>query len=275
MKFLTKVTSGSDEWSSQMIDGLYQLIVDKTYRAPSIKVAEAAKVIENTQRDVNIGLVNELAMLFNRLGIDTQQVLETAATKWNFLKFSPGLVGGHCIGVDPFYLTHKAAEIGYHTEIIQAGRRINDNMSNYVTDNLISEMIRSNLLHDMTRVLILGVTFKENCKDMRNSKVLDIYERLKRLSIKCHVYDPIADKKELVNDYKLDAITEPAVDSYEVVLLAVPHKEFLGYGIIRLKSYLCKNGLFFDLKSQFKLTESDWRLENVPLSIIKIKTNNL
>ena len=260
LKNITKITSGSNKASSKFIDSLYNLIVDKTHPASSIKVAEAAKVIENTQRDINIGLINELAVLFHKAGIDTQEVLDAASSKWNFLRFSPGLVGGHCIGVDPFYLTYKAAQLGYHTELILAGRRINDGMSDFVVDELIKKMIKKSLIHSKTKVLLLGVTFKENCPDVRNTKVINIVNRLKKLSINCDVYDPEADTESLAREYNVEIQTNPNKNDYDAVVLAVPHDTLLKLGINGIKDYLKNGGIFFDLKSVFGKEESDWRL---------------
>lgn len=260
LKNITKITSGSNKISSDFIDTLYNLIVDNTHPAPSIKVAEAAKVIENTQRDINIGLINELAVLFHKTGIDTQAVLDAASSKWNFLRFSPGLVGGHCIGVDPFYLTYKAAQLGYHTELILAGRRINDGMSDFVVDELIKNMIKKSLIHSKTKVLVLGVTFKENCPDVRNTKVINIVNRLNKLSINCDVHDPEADSESLTREYDVEVLTNPHKNDYDAVLLAVPHDSLLNLGINGIKDYLKDGGIFFDLKSVFDKEESDWRL---------------
>lgn len=260
LKNITKITSGSNKTSSYFIDTLYNFIVDKTHPAPSIKVAEAAKVIENTQRDINIGLINELTVLFHKTGIDTQAVLDAASSKWNFLRFSPGLVGGHCIGVDPFYLTYKAAQLGYHTELILAGRRINDGMPDFVVDELIKNMIKKSLIHSKTKVLVLGVTFKENCPDVRNTKVINIVNRLKKLSINCDVYDPEADSESLISEYDVEVLTNPNKNDYDAVLLAVPHDSLLNLGINGIKDYLKDGGIFFDLKSVFDKEESDWRL---------------
>lgn len=260
LQSITKITSGSNEWSANYINDLYKEIVDKTHLAPSISVAEAAKVIENTQRDVNIGLINELSMLFNTLGIDTTQVLDAAATKWNFLRFTPGLVGGHCIGVDPYYLTHKAAEVGHHTEIVLAGRRINDNMSFHIVNNLIAKMVKAELLNKNTRILILGTTFKENCPDVRNTKVVDIITKLKNMDLQCDVVDPVADRDTLLSEYGIELTNDTHHSGYDAVILAVPHSDFLIRGAKNLKKYLKPNGLFFDLKSVFPIEESDWRL---------------
>ncbi len=260
LKNITKITSGSNNDCALFVDELYNLIVDQTHPAPSIKVAEAAKVIENTQRDINIGLINELAVLFHKIGIDTQAVLDAASSKWNFLKFSPGLVGGHCIGVDPFYLTYKAAQLGHQPELILAGRRINDNMADFVFDELMKNMITKGLVNKKSKVLILGVTFKENCPDVRNTKVINIVNRLKKISINCDVHDPIADKESLEREYKIMTNPEPKYHDYDAVILAVPHTLFIENGSKKLKKFLKSGGTFFDLKSAFDIKESDWRL---------------
>ena len=260
LKNITKITSGSNKNCAKFVDQLYQFVVDETHPAPSIKVAEAAKVIENTQRDINIGLINELSVLFHKLGIDTQAVLDAAGSKWNFLKFSPGLVGGHCIGVDPFYLTYKAAQLGHQTELILAGRRINDNMADFVFDELMKNMIKNGLVHNKCKVLILGVTFKENCPDVRNTKVINIVKRLRKLSIQCDIHDPVADIESLEREYDVLTIPDPQYNDYEAVLLAVPHTIFVEKGSKELKKFLKNEGTFFDLKSSFHINESDWRL---------------
>ena len=201
-----------------------------------------------------------MTVLFHKTGIDTQAVLDAASSKWNFLRFSPGLVGGHCIGVDPFYLTYKAAQLGYHTELILAGRRINDGMPDFVVDELIKNMIKKSLIHSKTKVLVLGVTFKENCPDVRNTKVINIVNRLKKLSINCDVYDPEADSESLISEYDVEVLTNPNKNDYDAVLLAVPHDSLLNLGINGIKDYLKDGGIFFDLKSVFNKEESDWRL---------------
>jgi UDP-N-acetyl-D-galactosamine dehydrogenase len=260
LKNITKITSGSNKESAAYIDQLYNLIVEKTHPAPSIRVAEAAKVIENTQRDINIGLINELAILFHKSGIDTQDVLDAASSKWNFLKFSPGLVGGHCIGVDPFYLTYKAAQLGHHTELILAGRRINDSMADFVVDELMDIMISKGLINNKTKILILGVTFKENCPDVRNTKAINIIQRLKNMKITCDAYDPVADKETFEREYGINLLSSPENNNYDAVLLAVPHSKLIERGSNGIKEYLRKGGAFLDLKSIFNKEESDWRL---------------
>lgn len=226
---ILKVTSGSTPEIAQKVDALYKSIITAgTHLAPSIKVAEAAKVIENTQRDLNIAFVNELAIIFNKLGIDTTAVLEAAGTKWNFLKFKPGLVGGHCIGVDPYYLTHKAQEIGYNPEIILAGRRLNDNMGTFVANQVIKLMIKKGKKIEGAKVLVLGITFKENCPDIRNSRVIDVVRELEEFACNVDVYDPWADPEEVKKEYGIPLIdnSKLKIDNYDAVILAVAHNEF-------------------------------------------------
>ena len=226
---ILKVTSGSTPEIAKKVDDLYKSIITAgTHLAPSIKVAEAAKVIENTQRDLNIAFVNELAIIFNKLGIDTNAVLEAAGTKWNFLKFKPGLVGGHCIGVDPYYLTHKAQEIGYNPEIILAGRRLNDNMGTFVANQVIKLMIKKGKKIEGAKVLVLGITFKENCPDIRNSRVIDVINELKDFSCHVDVYDPWADSKEVQTEYNLKLLQKEDFEpkDYDAVVLAVAHQQF-------------------------------------------------
>lgn len=225
---ILKVTSGSTAEIAEMIDQLYKsVIVAGTYKASSIKVAEAAKVIENSQRDINIAFVNELSKIFNLIGIDTNEVLSAAGTKWNFLNFKPGLVGGHCIGVDPFYLAHKAQEYGYHPEIILAGRRLNDSMGRYVATEVIKLLIRKNLMKVGSKVLILGFSFKENCPDVRNTRVIDIYNELISFNVNVEIYDPLADFKEVEREFSIRLLNElPNINKYSAVILAVSHKMF-------------------------------------------------
>ncbi len=228
LETIVKVTSGSSAESSEIIDQYYNAIVEVgTYKASSIKVAEAAKVIENTQRDINIAFVNELALIFNEMGLDTLEVLEAAGTKWNFLPFKPGLVGGHCIGVDPYYLTHKAEELGYTPQIILAGRRINDDMGRYVAQHVIKGLGKNNRLGSSSNVLILGFTFKENCPDVRNTRVIDIVEELREYGINPHICDPQADKNEIKEHYGLELLDSPDYSTYDAIIMAVAHKEFL------------------------------------------------
>jgi UDP-N-acetyl-D-galactosamine dehydrogenase len=248
---ILKITSGSTSESADYIDNLYKSIISAgTYKANSIKVAEAAKVIENSQRDINIAFVNELAKIFNILGIDTNEVLEAAATKWNFLKFKPGLVGGHCIGVDPFYLAQKAQEVGYHPEIILAGRRTNDGMGKYVAKECIKLMIKSELNLNNSKVLILGFTFKENCPDVRNTRVIDIYAELKAFGIQVDVFDPVADRFEIIKEFGIEILpdcTQETLNQYSAVILAVAHDSFSELHV-RKKSNL----IVYDVKGFLK-----------------------
>ncbi|MBA3042902.1 MAG: Vi polysaccharide biosynthesis UDP-N-acetylglucosamine C-6 dehydrogenase TviB [Alphaproteobacteria bacterium] len=258
---IMKVTSGSTPEVADFVDSLYRAVVTAgTHKAPSIKVAEAAKVIENTQRDLNIALVNELAIIFNRLGIDTQAVLEAAGTKWNFLPFRPGLVGGHCIGVDPYYLTHKAQQAGYHPEVILAGRRINDGMGSYVAGRLIKAMLKKKISISGSRVLMLGVTFKENCPDIRNTRVLDIIKELKDFGVLVDVNDPWASRKELFAEYQIDVVDRPPVSSYDAIVLSVPHQNYCTQGVEHIRNYGKSVHVLYDLKSIFSVSESDLRL---------------
>ena len=227
LETIVKVVSGMDEEALDTIAKVYELVVQAgVYRAESIRVAEAAKVIENSQRDINIAFMNELSIIFNKLGIDTKSVLKAASTKWNFLNFTPGLVGGHCIGVDPYYLTYKAEEIGYHSQIILAGRKINDNMGKYVAENTVKLMIKANKQIKGAKVAILGLTFKENCPDVRNTKVIDIINELKEYGINSLVHDPQADKKEVLNEYGIELKRLEDIKDVDAVILAVPHDEY-------------------------------------------------
>lgn len=224
---IVKITSGSTKEIAKKIDKLYASIIEAgTYLAPSIKVAEAAKVIENAQRDINIAFVNELALIFDRLNIDTLEVLKAAGTKWNFIPFKPGLVGGHCIGVDPYYLAYKAKEVGYHPEVILAGRRINDYMGIFVANKVIKLMIKKSHVINKSKVLVLGITFKENCPDVRNSKVVDVINELKEFGCKVDVYDPVADKEEVKKEYNIDLLDKVDFKNYDAIILAVAHDEF-------------------------------------------------
>ncbi|WP_169784603.1 Vi polysaccharide biosynthesis UDP-N-acetylglucosamine C-6 dehydrogenase TviB [Campylobacter curvus] len=242
---IKKITSGSTPAVADKVDEIYASIITAgTHKAPSIKVAEAAKVIENTQRDINIAFINELAMIFERLGIDTNAVLEAAGTKWNFLNFRPGLVGGHCIGVDPYYLTHKAQEVGYHPEIILAGRRINDNMGKYAADQVIKLMIKRGVLINKARVLVLGLTFKENCPDIRNSRVIDVVDELKDFGCKVDVYDPWVDEAEVVREYGITPLKSYELKDYDCVVIAVAHNEF--------KNINLDGCLVYDIKNVYK-----------------------
>lgn len=240
---IKKITSGSTKKVADIVDDVYASVIKAgTFKASSIKVAEAAKVIENTQRDINIAFVNELAMIFEKMHIDTTEVLKAAGTKWNFLKFSPGLVGGHCIGVDPYYLTHKAQELGYHPEIILAGRRINDNMGKYAANRVIKLMIKHDKKINKAKVLILGITFKENCPDIRNSRVIDVVKELKEFGCNVDVYDPWADKNEVLREYNLNLIENLNLNNYDAVVLAVAHDEFKNLDFSNL------NAVTFDIK---------------------------
>jgi UDP-N-acetyl-D-galactosamine dehydrogenase len=258
---IKKITAGSTPEIADFVDSLYASIVEAgTHKASSIRVAEAAKVIENTQRDVNIALINELALIFNRLGIDTEEVLQAAGTKWNFLPFRPGLVGGHCIGVDPYYLTHKAQEIGYHPEMILAGRRINDNMALYVAERVAQLMIRKRIHVKGSRILMMGLTFKENCPDLRNSKVVDVVNELKKYGAKVDVYDPWIDAAEAEHEYGIKPVRTPAKGRYDAVVLAVAHKEFREMGVDAIRSFARKPHVLYDIKYLFPANEVDGRL---------------
>jgi UDP-N-acetyl-D-galactosamine dehydrogenase len=259
---IKKVTSGSTHSVAEEVDQLYrQIITAGTYKTSSIRVAEAAKVIENTQRDVNIALMNELSLIFNKLGIDTLEVLEAAGTKWNFLPFRPGLVGGHCIGIDPYYLTHKAQEVGYHPEVILAGRRINDSMARHVADETIKLMLRKNIPVLGSKVLVLGLTFKENCPDVRNSKVVDIVKELRGYNTIVDVYDPWIDVEEAEREYSLKCLTQsPELGMYAGIILAVGHYQFINYGEQGIKAWGQPGAVLFDVKSVLPKGASDGRL---------------
>ena len=258
---ILKVTSGSTPEIAEIVDDLYASIITAgTYRAESIRVAEAAKVIENTQRDLNIALVNELAIIFNRMGIDTEAVLRAAGTKWNFLPFRPGLVGGHCIGVDPYYLTHKAMEIGYHPEVILAGRRVNDGMGSHAVAQMIKAMLNRAIQIKAARVLVMGLTFKENCPDLRNTRVIDIIREFESYGVIVDVVDPWANPDEAKKEYDISLCPTPEPGCYDGVLLAVPHKKFANLGAESIRAFGRDPSIFFDLKSVFDLSESDLRL---------------
>jgi UDP-N-acetyl-D-glucosamine/UDP-N-acetyl-D-galactosamine dehydrogenase len=258
---IKKVTSGSTPEAAEFVDKLYGTIVTAgTHKASSIKVAEAAKVIENTQRDVNIALVNELALIFNRLGLDTEEVLNAAGSKWNFLPFRPGLVGGHCIGVDPYYLTHKAQSIGYHPEMILAGRRLNDNMALYVAGEIIKLMTAKRIHVKGARILVLGMTFKENCPDIRNSKVVDVVRELAKYGAQVEIYDPWADGQECRHEYGLRPIRTPQPRRYDVAVLAVAHRQFRELGSAGVRRLCRKNHVLYDIKHVFRADETDGRL---------------
>ena len=258
---IKKVTSGSTPEVAQVVDDLYGAIINAgTHKASSIRVAEAAKVIENTQRDLNIALINELAIIFNRLEIDTTEVLEAAGTKWNFLPFRPGLVGGHCIGVDPYYLTHKAKEVGYYPEVILAGRRINDGMGAYVTGQLIKKMIRSHIKVNGARLLIMGLTFKENCPDLRNTRVIDIINELKQFGIEVDIHDPWADPAEAKHEYQLNLVSELKPDTYDAIIVAVAHDQYRDMGAKAVRELGRPEHLIYDLKGLFSAGEVEFRL---------------
>ena len=258
---IKKVTAGSTPEIATEVDELYQeIIIAGTHKASSIKVAEAAKVIENTQRDVNIALINELALIFNKLDIDTESVLEAAGTKWNFLPFRPGLVGGHCIGVDPYYLTHKALEVGYNPEMILAGRRLNDSMGSYVADQ-VSKLMTKNRIHVVNaNVLIMGLTFKENCPDLRNTRVVDLVEEFEEFNCNVDVFDPWVDKEEAVHEYNIKPIDQPTEGKYDAILLAVAHDEFKALTVEQIRAYGKGNHVLYDIKYLIKANESDGRL---------------
>ncbi len=258
---IKKVTAGSTPEIATEVDELYQeIIIAGTHKASSIKVAEAAKVIENTQRDVNIALINELALIFNKLDIDTESVLEVAGTKWNFLSFRPGLVGGHCIGVDPYYLTHKAIEVGYNPEMILAGRRLNDNMGSYVADQ-VSKLMTKKRIHVVgANILIMGLTFKENCPDLRNTRVVDLVEEFKDFNCNVDVYDPWVDKNEAVHEYNIRPLDSPIKGKYDAILLAVAHNEFKELSVEQIRAYGKDSHVLYDIKYLLKTNESDGRL---------------
>ncbi|WP_134053875.1 MULTISPECIES: Vi polysaccharide biosynthesis UDP-N-acetylglucosamine C-6 dehydrogenase TviB [Rheinheimera] len=258
---IKKVTSGSTPEIAEFVDSLYgSIITAGTYKASSIRVAEAAKVIENTQRDLNIALINELAVIFNKLGIDTEEVLLAAGTKWNFLPFRPGLVGGHCIGVDPYYLTHKAQAIGYNPEVILAGRRINDSMGRYVISQLVKAMIKRRIQVSGARVLVMGLTFKENCPDIRNTKVVDILAELKEYGVVADVFDPWVDAAEAEHEYGITPIVQPEAGSYDAVILAVGHKQFRDMGAAGIRALGNADSILYDLKYVLSTADSDLRL---------------
>ena len=257
---IKKVTSGSTPEVADIVDAIYNLIVTAgTHRASSIKVAEAAKVIENTQRDVNIALINELALIFNKMGIDTEDVLKAAGSKWNFLPFRPGLVGGHCIGVDPYYLTHKAQSIGYHPEVILAGRRLNDSMGRYVVSQLVKAMSHRRIHANGARILVLGLTFKENCPDLRNTRVVDIVNELKEFDCVVDVYDPWADAEEAQHEYGLELTKEPQHGAYDGMIIAVAHDQFREMGK-DIRKFGKSEHVLYDLKYVLDAADSDLRL---------------
>lgn len=258
---ILKVTSGSNDEIAEFIDQLYgSIIVAGTYKASSIKVAEAAKVIENTQRDLNIALINELAVIFNKLNIDTEEVLKAAGTKWNFLPFRPGLVGGHCIGVDPYYLTHKAQAIGYNPEVILAGRIINDGMGEYVVSQLAKTMIKNKIQVNGAKVLVMGLTFKENCPDVRNTKVVDILSELSEYEMSFDVYDPWVNPEEAKHEYDVSVVQQPEKQAYDAVIFAVAHKQFKALSDNEIKGMLKNEHVIYDLKYMLDPELADIRL---------------
>jgi UDP-N-acetyl-D-galactosamine dehydrogenase len=254
---IKKVTSGSTPEIADIVDGLYSSIIEAgTHKAPSLKVAEASKAIENAQRDVNISFVNELALIFDKMGIDTHDVLDAAGSKWNFLKYKPGLVGGHCIGVDPYYLAHKAESLGYHPQVILSGRRVNDNIGLFVANKVVKLMIQKGITIRTAKALVLGVTFKENCPDIRNSKVVDIYNELIQFGLDVDVYDPHADAKEVSHEYGISLVATPI--KYDAVILAVAHDEFIHINLNELKN--SENCVVFDIKAILDRNQIDGRL---------------
>lgn len=258
---ITKVTAGSTPEAADLIDALYRSIITAgTHKVSSIRVAEAAKVIENTQRDLNIALVNELSMIFSRLGIDTEEVLQAAGTKWNFLPFRPGLVGGHCIGVDPYYLTHKAQSIGYHPEVILAGRRINDGMGRFVASELVKAMLHRCIQVNGARVLVLGLTFKENCPDLRNTRVVDVVNELQEYNIQVDVHDPWINPEEAQHEYGIIPVQVPERRAYDAIILAVGHNQFQAMGAGGIRGFGKPEHILYDLKYTLSKDEADLRL---------------
>jgi len=258
---IIKVTSGSTPEIATVVDELYQSIITAgTHKASSIKVAEAAKVIENTQRDINIALVNELALIFNRVGIDTEEVLEAAGTKWNFLPFRPGLVGGHCIGIDPYYLVHKAESLGYHPQLISAGRRINDNMGHFVVSEVVKLMATKKINIVDSNILMLGLTFKENCPDLRNTRVVEMVDELQSYNANVDVYDPWVDAEEAFKEYGLKTVAELKSGQYDAVVIAVAHEQFQGMGVDGIKALAKDNHVLYDIKYLLPSDSVDGRL---------------
>ena len=258
---IVKVTSGSTDEVADAVDQLYQRIVTAgTHKASSIKVAEAAKVIENTQRDLNIALINELALIFDKLGIDTEEVLIAAGTKWNFLPFRPGLVGGHCISVDPYYLTHKAQEIGYNPQVILSGRRINDQMGPHIADTVVKMMTKRRMHVVSSKILIRGLTFKENCPDLRNTRVIDIINTLESYHAEVDVYDPWVDPTEARNEYQITLQTELKDNTYDAIILAVSHEAFTELGVDAIRKLGRQKHILYDIKSLFPKDKVDGRL---------------
>lgn len=258
---IAKVTSGSTPEAATFVDNLYNKIITAgTHKTSSIRTAEAAKVIENTQRDLNIALINELALIFNRLGIDTKEVLEAAGTKWNFLPFRPGLVGGHCIGVDPYYLTHKAQEIGYNPEVILAGRRINDNMGAYVAECVVKLLTKKRIHVVGAKILVMGLTFKENCPDIRNTRVIDMIKEFYNYNANVYVYDPWVDPAEAKREYDIDITKKLEPNSYDAIIVAVAHQQFKEMGVEKIRSYGKRENILFDIKYLFSKEDVDGRL---------------
>jgi UDP-N-acetyl-D-galactosamine dehydrogenase len=258
---IKKITSGSTPKITVKVDDLYkEIIIAGTYSVSSIRVAEAAKVIENTQRDLNIALINELSLIFNKLGIDTEEVLLAAGTKWNFLPFWPGLVGGHCIGVDPYYLTYKAQSVGHHPEVILAGRKVNDEMGAYVAANLIKEMSRKGIATNSSKILIMGLSFKENCVDIRNTKVIDIYKELREYGCVVDIYDPLVSSEDAFSQLNISLVSSLKYDYYDAIIMAVSHRIFKEGEALKIKSYCKKMHLIYDLKYILPRSESDLRL---------------
>ena len=258
---ILKVTSGSTPEAANFVDDLYaSIIIAGTHKTSSIKVAEAAKVIENTQRDVNIALINELALLFSKLDIDTEEVLRAAGTKWNFMPFRPGLVGGHCIGIDPYYLTHKAQAIGYHPAMILAGRRINDSMGSHVASSVIKLMLKRGLTVKGGRVLVLGLTFKENCPDLRNTRVIDIISELESFGMQVDVFDPWIDHDEAQHEYGITPVQDLKENTYDSIVIAVSHNEFKQIGIENIRAFGSENAVIYDVKYTFERAQTDGRL---------------
>ncbi|KWQ04192.1 Vi polysaccharide biosynthesis protein VipA/TviB [Acinetobacter harbinensis] len=258
---ILKITSGSTPEIADFVDQVYNLVIEAgTHQAPSIKVAEAAKVIENTQRDVNIALINELALIFNKLGIDTEDVLKAAGTKWNFLPFRPGLVGGHCIGVDPYYLTHKAQSVGLHPEIILAARRLNDRMGEYIATQLIKEMVKKRIQVVGSKILVMGLSFKENCPDIRNTKIIDMVKALKEYDLDLDIYDPWVDSKEVEREYGLAPVSELVPNTYDAIILAVAHDQFKEMSPQQFHGLGKINHVLVDLKYVLGKDDSDLRL---------------
>lgn len=258
---ILKITSGSTPNAADFVDELYKLIIIAgTYKAPSIRVAEAAKSVENTQRDINIALINEISLIMHKLGIDTSEVLKAAGTKWNFLPFRPGLVGGHCIGVDPYYLTYKANSVGYHPEVILAGRRLNDNMGSYVASQTVKTMMKEGISLIGSRALVLGFAFKANCNDFRNTKIADVVYDLRDFGVQVDVYDPKLDAEKVRSEYRIDMIERPSVGEYQVIMLAVGHSEFIGYGIDGLTAFGAKKHVIVDLNSILEARDSHFKL---------------